>query len=120
VEVVNFILDLRRAKSFVAPSKIEVAVHQAVAAGCSIDQLRDRASWFSHRLGWWSEEHRPGALHDGLAAATPDMAIDEGWPHVAGRVASEREDAARAAKELEVAARRERVRPLRETNGAAH
>ncbi len=64
-----------------APLKLPEAVRQAIANGCTIEQLRERAAWFQKHQLEWGSEHRPGVLFVGLSQATPDMTADQGWPY---------------------------------------
>ena len=62
-----------------APRKLAEAVDAALAAGCTLAQLRERARWFQAHEREWPPQHRPGVLYYGFLDATPELAADQGW-----------------------------------------
>lgn len=71
---------LRRAR-IEPPRKLNSAVVRALAAGCTAAELLARVAWFADHVLDWPHQHRPGAIHDGLADARPGERVDWGWPH---------------------------------------
>lgn len=65
-----------------APLQLEEAVSIAIGHnGCSLDDLRERVSWFSRNQFGWRSEHRPGVLYEGIVNAFPGVAPEKGWPY---------------------------------------
>ena len=79
-----------RAKRITLPQQFAAAVHTAIASGLTFEQIWQRCKWFYSNQSNWPPQFRPGALHDGLAKATPDMPASEGWPYQAGQVEARR------------------------------
>lgn len=64
-----------------APLRLAEAIDAALAAGCTVEQLRQRCRWFQQHQGDWKSEHRKGVLYHGLAECRPDFADHQGWPY---------------------------------------
>lgn len=59
---------------------IEAAIDEAIATGCSLEQLYARGKYFLKHRHEWSENHRCGALFTGIKLSHPNLAHDRGWP----------------------------------------
>jgi hypothetical protein len=66
------------------PARIEAALRQARANGCTLDELRARCRWWQKHYGDWPAEHRRGAFYTSLVEARPGVPAAEGWPYAAG------------------------------------
>ena len=65
-----------------APMKLDEAVDTAIANGCTIAELTQRAVWFGNNQKTWKSCDLPGVLYLGLLHAWPGMQPDQGWPHM--------------------------------------